>query len=122
MVRCKTAGVILVLSVGLCACANKQAAEPSGTQLASQAKEIDCDKVIDYKMTQREPRDFAVGYQAEMIVGEFARDDTFNVKYQGRLYLPKAARGLVHINAHYQSTVYWCEGNNIGGTVGLEAR
>ena len=96
MARGLTASVILFLSLVPCACVSKEAAEPTGTQLASQAKESDWEQVLDYKMIQREPRDFTVGYQAEMIVGEFAKGDTFNLKSQAKLYIPNAARGLVH--------------------------
>ena len=50
------------------------------TELADQARDADCHKVIDYKIAQREPRNFTVGYQAKTVVGEFAEGDTFYVK------------------------------------------
>ena len=114
MEKCIPATVILLLAFGLSGCATRHASERSGKHLASKAEEVDCDQVIDYKKTQRDPKDFSVGYQAKMIVGEFAKGDTFNIKYQDKLYIPKAARGLVNINADYESTIYWCEGKYIG--------
>jgi hypothetical protein len=117
MAKYAAASIVLSLSVGLCACATRHAEEPTDTELAYQARDANCYKVIDYKITQREPRNFTVGYQAKMVVGEFAAGDTFYVKYQGRLYIPKAARGLVVIRADYQSTIHWCEGRDIGSPI-----
>ncbi|MCP4603662.1 MAG: hypothetical protein GY847_24620 [Proteobacteria bacterium] len=111
---------ILLTSIFVCACATKHAGERTGKHLAYKAKEIESDKVLEYQIAVREPKTFTVGYQAKMIVGEFAKDDTFNIKYQGKLYIPKAAQGLVNINADYESKIYWCDGKNIGTPVAEE--
>ncbi len=111
---------ILLTAVFFCACATKHAGERTGKHLAYKAKEIDSDRVLEYKISLREPKTFTVGYQAEMIVGEFAKGDTFNVKYHGKLYIPKAAQGLVNINADYKSKIYLCDGKDVGGPVAEE--
>ena len=95
MAKYAAASIVLSLSVGLCACATRHAEEPTDTELAYQARDANCHKVIDYKITQREPRNFTVGYQAKMVVGEFAAGDTFYVKYQGSALSSRATRPVL---------------------------